>query len=60
MKITLNASRPPHNSEVLVYLARPSGFRPCNINGEGVNLNMETLMCVFNVVFNLLASEFYI
>jgi len=48
---------PPHNSEVLVYLARPSGFRPCVIGGEGENLNIETLMCVFNVVFNIAVSS---
>jgi hypothetical protein len=51
------ASPPPYNSEVLVYLARPSGFRPCIIDGEGVNLNMETLMYVFNVVFNSAVSS---
>ena len=28
------ASPPPHISEVLVYLARPSGFRPCIIDGR--------------------------
>jgi hypothetical protein len=52
-----NASHPPHNAEVLVCLARPSGFRPCIIDGEGVNLNMETLMFVFNVVFNSAVSS---
>jgi hypothetical protein len=33
MKITFMHA-PPHSSEVLVYLARPSGFRPCISDGE--------------------------
>jgi hypothetical protein len=56
MKITL-IYPPPHNSEVLVYLARASGFRPFFLDGEGVNLNMETLICVFNVVLNSAVSS---
>jgi len=57
MKITVMHPPPPHNSKVLVYLARPSGFRLCVIDGEGENFNMEILMCVFNVVFNSAVSS---
>jgi len=57
MNITVMHPPPPHNSKVLVYLARPSGFRLCVIDGEGENFNMEILMCVFNVVFNSAVSS---